>query len=91
MDSQHAGLCIPLALSLAVTSDPNGSFSLPQDTTDYVAYVAKDPVNRRGEQCLTHLITHSWEARLNTTNQMFLITSASLANEHMSRDTIQAN
>lgn len=53
---------------------------LPQDTTDYVAYVAKDPVNRRGKQYLPHLITHLCESWRNAANQMFLIISVPLAN-----------
>lgn len=49
---------------------------LSQDTTDYVAYVAKDPVNRRGKRCVTFVISHSWAARLNNGYQMVLMISA---------------
>ena len=43
-------LLLPSAQSLVLPGSPVSPLvSCPQDTAEYVAYVAKDPVNQRGE------------------------------------------
>ena len=49
---------------------------LSQDTTDYVAYVAKDPVNRRGKLCVTFVISHSHAVGLNIGYKLVFMISA---------------
>ena len=49
---------------------------LSQDTTDYVAYVAKDPVNRRGKPCVTSVISYSRAVGLNIGYKLVFMISA---------------
>jgi len=68
------------SISFASGGDP--------DTTDYVAYVAKDPVNRRGKQCLTPAVSQPHAARLHAGLQTFLIISAPLADPSVCPDAV---